>query len=106
MMPAPAAKYLWQASSREQWEKLYLKWLVMWDGRQYMQWEYFTIGPGVALDKRAELWLEDADEFGIMFMSIGKSSLSYFYFFWHLAFPSNSSLLFPDANSNHHSQRH
>lgn len=74
MMPAPAAKYLWQTESQEQWEKLYLKWLVMWDGRQYMQWEYFTIGPGVALDKRAELWLEDADEYGIMFMSIGEQS--------------------------------
>ncbi|KAF1811539.1 hypothetical protein P152DRAFT_467154 [Eremomyces bilateralis CBS 781.70] len=73
MMPAPAAGYLWHARNQEEWEKLYLKWLVMWDGKEYMQWEYFTIQSGVGLDGRAQLWLEDADEFGIMFMSIGKA---------------------------------
>jgi hypothetical protein len=74
MMPAPSASYLWHARNKEEWEKLYLKWLVMWDGEEYMQWEYFTIQPGVGLDERAQLWLEDADDFGIMFMSIGKLS--------------------------------
>jgi hypothetical protein len=72
MMPAPAASYLWHARSRDEWDKLYLKWMVMWDGEEYMQWEYFTIQSGVGLNERAQLWLEDADEFGIMFMSIGK----------------------------------
>jgi hypothetical protein len=70
MMPAPAAKYLWQADSQDEWARLYLRWLVMWEGKKYMQWEFVGIKPGVALDKRAELWLEDVDEYGIMFMSI------------------------------------
>jgi hypothetical protein len=73
MMPALAARYLWQADNQEQWKQLYLKWLVMWEGKQYMQWEFFTVNPGVTLDRRSELWLEDADEYGIMFMGISKS---------------------------------
>jgi hypothetical protein len=40
-----------------------------------MQWEFMYIKPGVALDDRTERWLEDADEFGILFMSIGWSLL-------------------------------
>jgi hypothetical protein len=54
-MPAPAASYLWHARNQDEWEKLYLKWLVTWDGEEYMQWEYFAIQPGVGLNARAQL---------------------------------------------------
>jgi hypothetical protein len=72
-MPAPAAKYLWQASERKQWESLYNRWLVQWDGSEYYQWEFHNVSTGVRMNPRAEMWLEDADEFGILFASIGKT---------------------------------
>ncbi|KAG0649493.1 Ergochrome cluster transcriptional regulator [Hyphodiscus hymeniophilus] len=31
-MPAPAAKFLWQASTKSDWERLYKRWLAQWDG--------------------------------------------------------------------------
>jgi hypothetical protein len=73
-IPAPAAKFLWQASSREQWESLYKRWLMQWEGCEYLQGEFFNIKPGIILDSRAQMWLEDADEFGILHLSIGKNS--------------------------------
>ncbi len=69
-MPAPAPKFLWNATSREQWEGLYKRWLTQWDGREYMQYEFDHVRPGVILDRRTDMWLEDADELGILFSSI------------------------------------
>ena len=72
-MPAPAAKYLWQANTKQQWEGLYKRWLVQWDGQEYFQKEFLYVKPGLALDQRTQMWLEDADELGILFLSICKS---------------------------------
>jgi hypothetical protein len=72
-MPAPSAKYLWQASDRKQWEALYNRWLAQWDESDYYQWEFFDIPPGVRMTDRAEMWLEDADEFGMIFIAIGEA---------------------------------
>lgn len=72
-MPAPSAKYLWQASERKQWETLYNRWLAQWDGNEYYQWEFFEIPPGVRMTERAEMWLEDADEFGMIFIAIANA---------------------------------
>ncbi|KAL2073435.1 hypothetical protein VTL71DRAFT_10759 [Oculimacula yallundae] len=69
-IPAPAPKYLWLATSEEQWKDLYVRWLAQWKGRQYMQHEFMFVEPGPFLDERTQLWLEDTDEFGMMFMSI------------------------------------
>ncbi|KAG5294387.1 C6 finger domain-containing protein [Histoplasma ohiense] len=66
-IPAPAPKYLWQATNKEQWESLYNRWLAQWDGPYYRQGELFTITPGARMDKRAELWFEEVDEFGMLF---------------------------------------
>ncbi|KAJ8103599.1 hypothetical protein POJ06DRAFT_279349 [Lipomyces tetrasporus] len=71
-MPASAAKWLWQASTREQWETLYNRWLARWDDSGYLQGELAGIDPGVMMDRRSEMWLEETDEFGITMMSIGK----------------------------------
>jgi hypothetical protein len=72
-IPAPSAKYLWQASDKKQWELLYNRWLAQWNGADYYQWELFEIQPGVRMNERAELWLEDTDEFGLIFVSLRKS---------------------------------
>jgi hypothetical protein len=75
-MPAPAAKYLWQAGEKKQWESLYSRWLVQWDNSGFYQWEFHNISTGIWMNHRAEMWLEDADEFGMLFVSIGKCQLN------------------------------
>ncbi|KAF2195796.1 hypothetical protein K469DRAFT_544822 [Zopfia rhizophila CBS 207.26] len=70
-MPAPAPKYLWQAETREKWEDLYNRWLAQWGESPYMMREFAGIQAGPVLERRTELWLEDADELGILFFSIG-----------------------------------
>ncbi|OAT05839.1 regulatory subunit for Cdc7p protein kinase [Blastomyces gilchristii SLH14081] len=66
-MPAPAPKYLWQATTNEQWESLYNRWLAHWDGPYYRHGEIFEINTGIRMDPRAELWFEEVDEFGMIF---------------------------------------
>lgn len=36
------------------------------------------IGEGIAVNERTERWLEEADEFGVMFMTIGKFLFPFF----------------------------
>jgi hypothetical protein len=76
-MPAPAPKFLWEAASREVWEAYYIRWLAQWGGEEYMMREFqgVEVRQGPTVDARTELWLEDADELGIMFFSIGESDL-------------------------------
>jgi hypothetical protein len=79
-MPAPAAKVLWQAGTEEEWNTLYIRWLARWDGQVYLQGEFDKIKPGVLMEHRAEKWLEETDEFGLIMMSISKeftSSITY-----------------------------
>jgi hypothetical protein len=71
-MPAPAARVLWQAGSEPEWNVLYRKWLRRWDGKLYLQGEFFSIEPGVMLNTRAERWLAETDEFGLIMMGIGE----------------------------------
>ena len=73
-MPAPAPKFLWQAETREKWAGFYHQWLAHWGSEPYMMSEFHGIQPGTALDPRSERWLEDADELGILFFSIGTCS--------------------------------
>ncbi|OQE04724.1 hypothetical protein PENVUL_c030G01033 [Penicillium vulpinum] len=69
-MPAPAAKVLWQAQTEQEWNTRYIHWLSRWSGRGYLQAEFGKIKPGVVMDSRAERWLEEADEFGFIMISI------------------------------------
>jgi hypothetical protein len=72
-LPAPAAKYLWQAADRPSWERLYREWLWKWrEGGGYKMAEFFDINPGGALDRRSEMWFAEADEFGMILMIEGK----------------------------------
>ncbi|KAL4964999.1 Zn(II)2Cys6 transcription factor domain-containing protein [Aspergillus stella-maris] len=69
-MPGPAAKILWQAQSEQEWSSLYIKWLARWDGHGYLQGEFDQIQGGILMPPRAEKWLEETDEFGMIMMSI------------------------------------
>ncbi|KAJ5679366.1 hypothetical protein N7462_007610 [Penicillium macrosclerotiorum] len=69
-MPAPTAKVLWQAPTEQEWKKSYLQWLARWNGQLYLQGEIGNIRPGPVMDARAERWLQEADEFGFIFISI------------------------------------
>jgi hypothetical protein len=72
-MPAPAGKLLWDARTREEWERTYDQWLGRWAGMgAYKMRELQDIKPGPELDLRTEMWLEEADEFGMMYMAMGK----------------------------------
>lgn len=72
-LPAPAARYLWQAADAVSWEPLYREWLWKWrNGGSYKMVEFFTINPRGALNLRSEMWLAEADEFGMILMAEGK----------------------------------
>lgn len=72
-MPGPGAKFLWNASNEQSWNALYERWLEQWDeGRDFMFAEFMGIDPEVVMNRRAEIWLEDADELGFLMLSLGK----------------------------------
>lgn len=74
-MPGPAGKSTWGARSRDEWECAYGRWLGRWaEGGFYTIKELANVRPGPEIDARTELWLEEADEFGMMYMSLGKTS--------------------------------
>lgn len=76
LMPAPAPKVLWQASTEQEWNTKYIHWLSRWSGRIYLQAEIGDILPGNTLNSRAEKWFGEIDEFGFIMASIGKFSPS------------------------------
>ncbi|KAM0263346.1 hypothetical protein ACHAQJ_001202 [Trichoderma viride] len=74
--PAPAARYLWQNGQEKEWERLYKDWLRQWADGSYKMMELFRVNASKdsdALDPRSELWLAEADEFGVMLMAESKS---------------------------------
>jgi len=46
-MPAPSPRFLWAATDRAVWERHYGRWVELWEGKVYFQWEFFGIEPGV-----------------------------------------------------------
>ncbi|KAI1827027.1 hypothetical protein F4861DRAFT_536502 [Xylaria intraflava] len=69
-VPAPAPKWLWQATDEKTWMGLYTRWLVMWDGSGLKYYELFLVEDGPVMDSRAEMWFEDADELGLLMMAM------------------------------------
>ena len=77
-VPAPAGKVLWSIATEEKWEIAYDRWLGRWAGMGI-----YTLGdlqgalrgPLGDLNLRLEMWLEEADEFGIMFMALRKTPI-------------------------------
>jgi hypothetical protein len=76
-LPAPPPRYLWQADDESQWRSLYVDWLAQWKGGFYRMMEFFHINPGGELDARSELWLAEADEYGMMIMAEGKHTFPF-----------------------------
>lgn len=72
-LPAPSAKHIWQASNEAEWENLYREWLAGWTDGLFRLSELFTVSSGEPLSERAERWLAESDEFGVMLMTEGKS---------------------------------
>lgn len=70
-LPAPAAGYLWRETDELVWKQLYGEWLRQWSPAGYKMFEFFQINPGGKLDGRSEMWLAEADEYGMMLMAEG-----------------------------------
>ncbi|CAG9989316.1 unnamed protein product [Clonostachys byssicola] len=71
-MPAPAGKVLWEITDQEKWEVAYDRWLGRWAGLDvYTLGDLENMSPGPTLDLRSEMWLEEADELGILLMTMG-----------------------------------
>jgi hypothetical protein len=75
-LPAPAACYLWRESDEKQWVYQYDEWLSRWKEGSYKIGELFHIRANEALDERSEMWLAEADEFGMVLMAEGKCSFN------------------------------
>jgi hypothetical protein len=73
---APTSKYLWEATTRSNWEKLYNLHLVEWvDGGLRIDelWpphEELTEDETIQRDRRVDQWLEGVDEFGTMMYAV------------------------------------
>ncbi|KAF2159492.1 hypothetical protein M409DRAFT_29965 [Zasmidium cellare ATCC 36951] len=70
-LPAPAARYLWQARDEEAWVRLYSQWLQLWKDGTYKMHELLQFHAGGEMDDRSELWYAEADEFGLMLVAEG-----------------------------------
>lgn len=70
---APAAGYLWRETDEASWKQSYTAWLRRWNGEGYRMAEFFQIDPLKSLDERSEMWLAEADEFGVVLMAEGMS---------------------------------
>jgi hypothetical protein len=76
-MPAPAGKILWQAQSREQWERAYDQWLVRWSSGTFLVGDLMRKSqPGPRAEDRLQQWLSEVDEFGLMTMVVIHSGRS------------------------------
>ncbi|KAI0540314.1 hypothetical protein GGR58DRAFT_461637 [Xylaria digitata] len=73
-MLATGPKWLWQARDEKTWTNLYARWLAQWGGKEIIQAEFFLIEKGPVMDPRVEMWLEDADELGMLIMTIMNAS--------------------------------
>ncbi|KAI1502177.1 hypothetical protein F5X99DRAFT_380164 [Biscogniauxia marginata] len=77
-MLAPGPRFLWQATDEATWRGLYIKWLAQWNEEGgtpgLLQAEFFLVQRGPVMDRRAEMWLDDADELGILMLSIVNAS--------------------------------
>lgn len=75
-LPAPAPRYLWQATNETTWKGLYEQWLKLWDGGVYKMHELLRFHAGGKPDERSELWYAEADEFGMMLVAEGMLIMS------------------------------
>ena len=71
-LPVPASKMLWEARSREEWEREYDLHLAEWAGGELRMSELW-FSPGDDSKERRERvdrWVEGVDEFGMMLFAV------------------------------------
>jgi hypothetical protein len=73
-LPAPSPGYLWGEDNELQWQRLYKKWLRRWPAGTYKMVELFHAGSGDGLGARGQMWLAEADNFGMLLAAQSKSS--------------------------------
>lgn len=74
-LPAPSPGFLWREEDEARWEELYRGWLRRWPTGSYKMRELFRAGSGDGLGVRGEMWLAEADEFGMIVAAERKSRL-------------------------------
>ncbi|KAI2636612.1 hypothetical protein GGS21DRAFT_489367 [Xylaria nigripes] len=67
---APGPKWLWQATDEKTWMDLYMRWMDMWGGRELKLSDLFLFNDGRVVNPKVESWLEDADELGILMITL------------------------------------
>lgn len=71
-VPAPTGKVLWNITSEERWTVAYDRWLGHWAGMSiYTLLDLNNVG--FELDPRSEMWLEEADELGLILVALKKA---------------------------------
>lgn len=73
-LPAPSPGFLWREEDEARWRDRYGEWLRRWQTGSYKMEELFRAGSGDGLGVRGEMWLAEADEFGMMVMAESKST--------------------------------
>ncbi|EPE09712.1 saccharopine dehydrogenase [Ophiostoma piceae UAMH 11346] len=73
-LPAPAAGHIWQAAEEQVWKNHYSNWLWQWRHGSYKMAELFRVNSEGRLDDRSEMWLADADEYGVVLMAESEST--------------------------------
>lgn len=69
-MPSPAPKILWNARN-DDWQTLYQECMRPSPGGPHRLGELQILREEVETDPRTQIWLEEADEFGVLLMSEG-----------------------------------
>jgi hypothetical protein len=73
-MLSPAPKLLWEARDRDERQSYYNRWLVDWEGKEYLHGEITDIKPPISLYKRTEKWLEETGDLGMILIALGRIS--------------------------------
>ncbi|KAL2852051.1 hypothetical protein BJY01DRAFT_100384 [Aspergillus pseudoustus] len=74
-LPAPPPRYLWEVGEEAAWKRMYARFLQQWADGPYLMSEMFAMNGNAPLGPRAERWLAEADEFGMMLMAEGTIAL-------------------------------
>ena len=75
-LPAPASKYLWRATSEEEWKSSYNSFLSQWDRSGLRIDEVWPLPPSLSQHevleqrRRIDQWAEGVDEYGTMLCAV------------------------------------
>lgn len=75
-MPAPAPGFLWREEDEGRWGEAYVAWRRRWPADIYRMGELFRAASGDGMGLRGDMWLAEADEFGVMVAAESKWALA------------------------------